>query len=113
MQHTKEFINDMYEYVKENMDCDFYDIYELQRLYNDIAEEFHLDIAFWVDGNYDWGDDEIYCYVYVDYVGSIVFDWSVKWYTDHKFYKDLVNYLLELEEQAMDIRKKILVTNKQ
>lgn len=113
MKHTEKFINEIYEYAKEQYEGDeCLDIYWLKRLYNDITENFNLDVAFWVDGNEYGGDDEIYCYVHVDNIGSIVFDWSCKWYTDWNFYKDTVNYILYLEEQAEEIRKKLLNLNK-
>ena len=112
MTHTEKYINDMYEFAKEKYDWnDIYDIYELKRLYNDIAEEFNLDISFWIDWNEYWWDDEIYCYVYVDNIWSIVFDWSCKNYTDCNFYKDTVNYILQLEKQGIEIKNKLLNIN--
>lgn len=113
MEHTQEFINKINEFVKEKYEEGWYhDIYELKRLYNDIAEEFNLDVAFWIDWNEYAGDDTIYAYVYINNIWSIVFDWDVNWYTDENFYKDTVNYILELEEQAMKIREKLLpITN--
>ena len=112
MKHTQKFINQMYEYVKEMYEESWYhDIYELKRLYNDIAEEFNLDVAFWIDWNEYAGDDTIYCYVYINNIWSIVFNRSVNLYKDLNFYKDTVNYILELEEQAEKIREKLLPIN--
>lgn len=112
MKTTKEFLERMYEFAKEEYDWeDFNDIYELKRIYNNIADEFWLDIAFWVDWNEYWWDDEIYCYIHVNNIWSIVFNWSVNWYTDWNFYKDTVNYLLELQEEWEQIEKKVLNPN--
>lgn len=113
MKHTKEYIEEMYNYTKELYEWDdVYDMYELKRLYNDISEKFNLDVAFWIDGCEYWWDEEIYCYVYVDYIWSIVFNWSVNHYTDHNFYKDTVNYILGLEEEGQKIKEKLLNLNK-
>lgn len=113
MKTTKEFLERMYEFSKQEYDWeDIYDIYELKTLYNNIAEEFWLDIAFWIDWNEYWGDDEIYCYIHVNNIWSIVFDWSVGRYTDWNFYKDTVDYLLDLQEEAEKILNKILPINK-
>ena len=112
MKHTEKFIKEMYDYTKELYEENWYfDIYDLRRLYTDIAEKFNLDIAFWIDGNEDGGDDTIYCYVYVNNIWSIVFNRSIRRYTDWNFYKDTVNYLLELEEEAQKIREKLLTFN--
>lgn len=90
MTHSEKFINEMYDYAKKMYWWkDIYDMYDFKRLYNYIAETFNLDIAFWIDWNDDW--DEIYCYTHVNNIGSIVFDWSCKTYTDSNFYKDTVN----------------------
>lgn len=106
MTHSEKYINKMYDFAKEKYGWhDIYDIFELKRLYNDIAENFNLDITFWIDWNEYWWDDEIYCYTHVNNIGSIVFDWSCKTYTDSNFYKDTVNYILELEKQGIEIKK--------
>ena len=111
MKHTKKEIEKMYNFAKELYEDEYMDIYWLKRLYNEIAEEFSLDVAFWVDWNEYWGDDEIYCYVHINNIWSIVFDWSVNRYTDENFYKDTVNYILRLEEEAEKIREKLLPIN--
>ena len=114
MKTTKEQLNKMYNYSKNYYKEEWgniYDMYDLKRFYTDFADEFDLDIAFWVDWcEYGW-DDEIYCYTHVDNIWSIVFDWSVNHYTDWNFYKDPVNYLLELQKQAEEIQKKLLSIN--
>lgn len=112
MKHTEQYIEKMYSYAKKLYDWeDIYDIYELRRLYTDIAEEFNLDIAFWIDWNEDWWDDEIYCYIHVNWIWSIVFDWSCNNYTDWNLYKDTVNYILELEEEWERVKEKVLNPN--
>ena len=108
MKTSKEQLQKMYEYMKEQYENEYCsEIYDLKRLYNDFSEEFWLDTEFWVDGCEYWGDDEIYCFVYANNIWSIVFDRSVKRYTDENFYKDAVNYLLELQEQAEKIIEKL------
>lgn len=106
-------IKKMYSFTEELYEWDdVYDIYDLKNLYNEIAEEFWLEIAFWIDWCQYWWDEEIYCYIHVNNIWSIVFDWSVNHYTDHNFYKDTVNYILELEEEGQKIKEKLLNPNK-
>lgn len=108
----EEKIQKMYDYMKEQYEeMDFPEIYDLKRLYNDFSEEFWLDIEFWVDGCEYWGDDEIYCFVYINSIWSIVFDRSVKRYTDENAYKDTVDYLLWLQWEAEKIKEKLLTPN--
>ena len=104
-------IEEMYKYAKGSMDWESFEIFDLVRLYNEIAEEFDLDLTFWVDGCEYWWDDEIYCYVHIDNIGSVVFDRWVKRYTDWKQYKDLIDYLLVLQGDAENIKAKILHYN--
>lgn len=108
MKPTKETLEKMYNLSKELYEDEWEpDIYWLKRIYNELADNFWLDISFWVDGCEYWWDDEIYCYVYVNNIWSIVFNRWVKRYTDGNFYKDTVNYLLELEEEWEKIKNKI------
>ena len=107
MKHTQKFIKEMYKYAKSEFEGWLIDIFEVMNAYRDIAEEFDLTVAFWIDWcEYTW-DDEIYCYLHVNWIGSIVFDRWVKRFTDEKDYKDAVDYILKLEEQAEEISNKI------
>ena len=111
MKPTQETIQRMYNLAKELYEDENTDIYWLKRIYNEISDNFWLDISFGVDWCEYWWDDEIYCYVYVDNIWSIVFNRSVNRYTDWKFYKDTVDYLLRLQEDAEEIEKKLLPLN--
>ena len=111
MKHSQKFVKEMYKFAKEELEGWLIDIYEVKNAYRDIAEEFNLDVEFWIDWNeYPW-DDEIYCYVYVNWIWSIVFDRWVKWFTDENQYKEMVDHMLYLEEQAEEIEKKLLPIN--
>lgn len=110
MKTTEKTIQKMYDYSKNYYEENWgsiYDMYELKRFYTDFAEEFDLDVAFWIDWCEYWGDEEIYAYIYVNNIWSIVFNWSVNCYTDGNFYKDPVNYILELENEWEKIRNKL------
>lgn len=111
MKTTQETIKKMYEFARDLYEDGDLDIYWLKSLYNDISEEFDLDLEFWIDGCEYWWDEEIYCYTYVNNIWSIVFNRWVRQYTDGNFYKDTVNYLLELQEEAEEIQKKLLPIN--
>lgn len=108
MKPTKETLEKMYNFMNELYENEGEpDIYWLKRIYNEFSDEFWLDITFWVDGCEYWWDDEIYCYIYVNNIWSIVFNRWVYRYTDGNFYKDAVNYLLGLQEVAEEIKGKI------
>lgn len=111
MKNTKEQLEKMQEYVKNYLQDEYMDIYWLKRLYNDFSDEFWLDIAFWVDGCEYWWDDSLYCYIHVNDIWSIVYNRSVNRYDDINFYKDCVNYLLELNEEWKKIKEKLLNLN--
>lgn len=85
------------------------DIYWLVRLYNDLSDKFDLGLTFWVDGTEYWGDEEIYCYIYVDNVGSIIINWACDWYDNKDYYKELTDYLLYLDECWNETRDRIEV----
>lgn len=105
MKPTKQ----MYDYAKEQYEWTSHnDVYDLKRIYNDMADEFWLDISFWVDWDRDWGDDEIYCYIYMDFIWSIVFNWACTRYSNEDEYKQAVDYLFYLQEEWEWIRDKIL-----
>lgn len=108
MKTTKKQLNEMYDFMQNlYSEHSFSDIFLLKERYNDFSEQFWLDIAFWIDGcEYAW-DDAIYCYVHVNNIWSIVFERNVERYTDENFYKDAVNHLLELQEQAEKIIEKL------
>lgn len=112
MKPTKKQLQEMYNYAKELYDWITYnDIYDLKRIYSDISDEFWLDIEFWIDWNQDWWDDEIYCYIYMNWIGSIVFNWSCTWYNNEDEYKNAVDYLLKLNDEGNEIVNKILTFN--
>lgn len=112
MKPTKKRLQEMYKFAKELYDgCTSADIYDLKRIYNDIADEFWLDIAFWIDWNeYGW-DDEIYCFIHINCVGSLVFNWGCNRFTDEGDYKEAVDYILELEDEWAEIKAKLLNHN--
>jgi len=105
MKATKE----MYDWMKNAYEEGRTDIYWIKRIYNDFSDEFWLIIAFGIDWYEDWGDDSIYCYFVMFNELSIVFNWGCSEYNDWDFYKDTVNYLLELEENARKIKERITV----
>lgn len=106
MKTSKEQLGMMYEHMKELFKNEYIDIYNLVRIYNRFSELYNLDLAFWVDWCEYWGDDSIYCFTHINEVWSVVFNRSVNWY-DENSYKDAVNYLLELQDEATEIRNKI------
>ena len=106
MKTSKEQLGMMYEHMKELFKNEYIYIYNLVSIYNRFSELYNLDLAFWVDWCECWGDDSIYCFTHINGVWSVVFNRSVNWY-DENSYKDAVNYLLELQDEATEIRNKI------
>ena len=105
---TEKQIQKMYKYAKEIYEDWLIDIYELKNAYNDICEEFNLDIAFWIDWNeYPW-DDELYVYTHINCIWSLVFDWWVKWINDENSFMEAVDYILDLEETWIELKNKLL-----
>lgn len=97
------------EYAKQEFNRGTLDVYWLKRLYNELAEKLNYHIEFWVDWcEYGW-DEEIYCFIHVNWIGSIVFNWWVRQYTDTKW---LIDYLYSLEQDAKEIQNNILNYNK-
>ena len=96
MKKTQEMI----DFVK-NYDLS-YDTYDIWNLYNDFSNEFDLKTSFDITDN--GSDIDIICSVWSKKIDkAIVLSWSCKNYRDSNFYNDIINYLLELDEEARDI----------
>lgn len=107
MENVETLKQEMYDFMKnlyEEMSIDW--AYDLARLYNEFAGKY-LEIEFWVDGQ-EYGDGDIYCYIYVNGIWSIVYNWSCGRYEDPNFYKDTVNYLLNLDKEGQEIKEKLI-----
>lgn len=105
---NKKDLENAYQIAKELYDWeDVWDIYDVRRLYSNLAEELDLNIEFWVDGCQYGGDEEIYCYIHINNIWSVVFNRSCITFCDHERYKDAVDYILQLEEEGEKIKEKL------
>ena len=92
---------DMIDFVK-NYDLHKYNIDWVWNLYNDFSNYFDLQTSFDITDN--GSDIDIICSVWSKKINkAIVLTWSCRVYDDTNFYNDIINYLLELDEEASDI----------
>lgn len=93
MKKTKK----MEEYVKQYGPS--WDLEDARILYNNFCSDFSIDLDFDIVEN----DNSLMCTRYSDIVWrSVIIEWDCNVY-EADWYNDLINYILELNEQANEI----------
>lgn len=114
MKTNNAILTDMYNFVKDYATENWIDLIDddwsdlpIFNFYTEFANHYNLNISF--DRTDNWFDTDIVCSVFCDNAtlfNSIVLTWSCYKYDDLTFYKDIVSYLLSLEERACTILEK-------
>lgn len=97
LKRTEEMEN----YIQNYM---WWDIEDTRIMYNNFCDEFDINLSFDIIEN----DNSIMASTRCSKINhSIIVEWCCREYDDTAFYKDIIDYIIELNNEAEEIRRKI------